>query len=555
LYTSNNYISRGTDIKILQYEQFAVERIDTIINLSCLLNQVLPVIMINIESDMLRYNSCMEELKKISATTVIHLKATFWKDRNTFKLDLNQILNFLSNFNETIVEKELTMDVFSKWNDSNIYIQDGPLACYCSHVRALIYGYYNFGNHFVVVEDDIYIANTKKIEKYITQVPEDWDIICLNANPINKIYKEKIYKFTSKFHSTHFYIINKKCLPTIFKNIYPITDQIDILISELYDKLNIYNITETVYQKNFSTNTQNNLHVIYNSPNYAYIRDRIKEMEDELLNYIDIQLPNNNNNNNYIRDTIICDVVYNYIINHTKNNKEVSLSLENKFNITEKLYNALCIIISSCVKGINEDIVVSELLNDINDIISCFKNHSDTMKAISYGSTSNVYRFGDLIYKTYNKHLRWTNIDHDNIDKIFEKEVSILQIINSEIIIQDKTIIMKYLGESLYNSFALPEDWRDQISNIFQILDKKNIYYPEFNLKNIVVLNNIISFVDYGLATINSNGNTKNCQVFLELLNILQTKMSNTFSKQQNIIYITFINNMKMEKKYTENIF
>ena len=52
--------------------------------------------------------------------------------------------------------------------------------------------------------------------------------------------------------------------------------QIDILIARLYDRLNIYNIVDTVYQKNFSTNTQNNLFVIYNTKEKYLIDLNIK---------------------------------------------------------------------------------------------------------------------------------------------------------------------------------------------------------------------------------------------------------------------------------------
>ena len=61
-------------------------------------------------------------------------------------------------------------------------------------------------------------------------------------------------------------------METIFKNLYPITDQIDIIISKLHDKLNIYNIPNTVSQKFFTTNIQNNLHIIYNTNNFDVIR-------------------------------------------------------------------------------------------------------------------------------------------------------------------------------------------------------------------------------------------------------------------------------------------
>ena len=112
-------------------------------------------------------------------------------------------------------------------------IQDGPLGCYCSHLRAMIYGYINFEKYTIIVEDDISITNTENIEKYLKCIPDDWDIICVGAIGKNKIYDEPYYKFTDEFHSTHFYIINHKCMDKLFRHMYPITDQVDVLVSEI----------------------------------------------------------------------------------------------------------------------------------------------------------------------------------------------------------------------------------------------------------------------------------------------------------------------------------
>jgi len=137
---------------------------------------------------------------------------------------------------------------------------------------------------------------------------------------------------------------------------------------------------------------------------------------------------------------------------------------------------------------------------------------------------------------------------------------------------ENKYIIkMTYLGESLYDKFILPDDWKEQIYSIFTTLTTKNIYYPEFNLKNIVVLDNKISFIDYGLAKFNddgsdgsdsSNDNTHNCNIFIELIDLLNEKFKNiddTHTRQ--VLYITFINNIRIdmvinnEDKYKNNIF
>lgn len=57
---------------------------------------------------------------------------------------------------------------------------------------------------------------------------------------------------------------------------------------------------------------------------------------------------------------------------------------------------------------------------------------------------------------------------------------------------------MEYAGISLYDNFYLPPNWKEQIREIFSELDANGIYYPEFNIKNILVSKeeNRIRFMD-----------------------------------------------------------
>ena len=61
----------------------------------------------------------------------------------------------------------IQINEFSEINDKNIHIQDGPLSCYCSHLRGMIYGLCNFKDYTIMVEDDISITNTENIEEYL----------------------------------------------------------------------------------------------------------------------------------------------------------------------------------------------------------------------------------------------------------------------------------------------------------------------------------------------------------------------------------------------------
>lgn len=551
---------------------------------------------------------------------------------------MSYILSFLHLYNDKIIQnphQNLLLNIFSEFNDPNIIIQDGPLACYCSHVRGMIYGYLNFSPYTIIVEDDFHINDIDLVIENLPLIPSDWDVICFGAQPINKFYSGNFYKFTDLFHSTHFYIIRNSSIKTIFANIYPINDQIDILLSRLHNVLNIYNIPNSIIQKNYETNTQNNLHVIYNSPNYEYMRIAIENIKSILHRIIEkkYELTNTKFKNitHKIALKILFDVIFTKIsridkldgeyYNDTKiNNIENSENSENlplieKYsehdknleyseyseyflqNDKEKLRREIYIIIDACIKGINVDITSNNIIDDVYNIIEGFdaKNNfmDNTIIPLNYGSTSNIFicvkntnkitenliidkldMFENLIIiKSYNKNIRWTciseNVSHCDYLDIYDKEVEILSKLSGlkhfakVIKCEDNKIYMEYAGETLFDNFNLPDNWKEQIERIFNELDTFGIYYPEFNLKNICVYDGIIYFIDFGLAKINANVNIStinliNQKNFIELIDILREKFITTDNPEQRLIYYNnFINNVKLDKnsRYKENIF
>ena len=212
-------------------------------------------------------------------------------------------------------------------------------------------------------------------------------------------------------------------------------------------------------------------------------------------------------------------------------------------------------------KGVNTDNISKILLNYIINIIKDFKlYHNEKVKAFDYGSTCQTFITGDTVIKIYNQTSRFITNGHDNIKEIFNKEVSILEKYSKEILIDKDTenakIFLKYLGESLYNNFKLPRDWKEQIEKIFNEFTMSAIYYPEFNIKNILVLNDTISFIDFGLAEFDSNkDNTENCVIFIDLLQQLEDRFKDK-DCNTNLLYTVFINNIKTHKieKYLKNV-
>jgi tRNA A-37 threonylcarbamoyl transferase component Bud32 len=622
-------VHTGTDVKKLQYK-INYDQTDKFIDLNKTIQEKFfstnaktktNVILINIEKDVIRYESSIREFKKFLIKDFVHLKATYWKEKDNFASDMFNVLKFLQNYNSkiSVLGKNLNLNMFSEFDDPNIKIQDGPLACYCSHVRAMIYGYLNFSNYTIVVEDDLHTNQMELIVDNLQLIPDDWDIICFGAQPINRFYEGSFYKFTDLFHSTQFYIIKNSCMETIFANVYPIDDQIDILISKLHGILNIYNIPNSVLQKNYESNTQNNLYVIYNSPNYEYMRITIEKIKSLLHGVLEKKLKLSNiliYNKKYLSNIvlkILFDVVFtkitwidepdtDYYNNLQKENKKHTAKTDEYDeyflqNDKEKLYTEIFIIINGCVKGINVDITVTNIINDIYNIIDGFEPKSEVENLIipnqkliplNYGSTSNIFisvsqnentnninEENQIVIKSYNKDLRWKylekDLSHCVSSEIFQKEISILTKLNGlkhfvkMLKYTESDIYLQYAGESLFDTFILPLDWKEQMGAIFEQLDRNNIYYPEFNLKNITVKNGQIYLIDFGLCKIvdtnnlsTSNPNSVNLINFVELIDMIREKFETIVDlEQQHIYYNNLITNLKLNKnsKYRENIF
>ena len=96
----------------------------------------------------------------------------------------------------------------------------------------------------------------------------------------------------------------------------------------------------------------------------------------------------------------------------------------------------------------------------------------------------------------------------------------------------------------IYNDFDLPKDWIKQINDIFSKLTKNNIYYQEFRLQNILVDNDKISFIDFGMAEIKVCDNTTNLNKFISYISVLEEKLKTTTSldERQRLISTFLIN-------------
>lgn len=333
-----------------------------------------------------------------------------------------------------------------------------------------------------------------------------------------------------------------------------------------------------------SHNTHNEigLYQIYYSECCEYIRQHINIIKKSLLKYIDNSLPNNTKNNLILCQILLFDVIY-YQFKYTKPEiKKYEPMIINDH--TNEIIN--CDYLKECLNSIKifYDLIGKKygvekcaiiLLNNIIDIIDNFVHHNKQLivnnikyfpMAFAYGSTCFVYKLNNnIIMKNYGKYLRWKNKDHDDIEAIFKKELKYLKILKNsnfftKLIDYDEInhiLILTYEGESLFDKFNLPENWRTQIVSIFDELKKYKIVYTEFNIKNIVVDNDIIKFIDFGLVRDELPNETYDyCNSFIKILETLNCKLSNESSNENKmVLYDMFISNVKSNNVFSHCIY
>ena len=126
---NKNKIFYGTDAKILQYETDHLEKCHNKIDLIQILSDSLfkksvdtNCIMINLEHQTKRYHTTLKELQKLSLTKFVHLKGSYWKNKEQFSDDLNNVLTFLKKFNSTVLDNPVNINSFSETDDINVFL-------------------------------------------------------------------------------------------------------------------------------------------------------------------------------------------------------------------------------------------------------------------------------------------------------------------------------------------------------------------------------------------------------------------------------------------------
>ena len=162
----------------------------------------------------------------------------------------------------------------------------------------------------------------------------------------------------------------------------------------------------------------------------------------------------------------------------------------------------------------NEKILIHILYNNnIYYIMENLLNYFSNKQIDSYSGSTIIKQDLSIFKKKYNL----SNSTNNNYDIYIEKPYNPIQQqhMNNEIkylgILKDTNIVPKIIykknnelfltncGEKI-NKNNIPDNWKEQIMNIYEILKYNNIYHNDITLDNLTILNNKIYLIDFGWA-------------------------------------------------------
>lgn len=157
----------------------------------------------------------------------------------------------------------------SGYRTKHYQLTRGAVGCYLSHMsvyEAIMKGDREYG---LIFEDDVIIDPKilSKLNKMITSMPNDWDVLLLGCYCI-KCDKFDRYYNTERFFLTHCYIVRKTAAERIVEALKdkPIEQQIDSELSDMAtdSKLKIYCLKESICKQGggFKTTIQMPLKVV-----------------------------------------------------------------------------------------------------------------------------------------------------------------------------------------------------------------------------------------------------------------------------------------------------
>ena len=128
-------------------------------------------------------------------------------------------------------------------------------------------------NNVIIIEDDCYFTDEiKNIEKYLNQVPDDWDMIYFGGNHNIGHYgikglshvSESVIRIRHTF-TTHFVIIKNTMFNIIKNKISECANPIDVYYTDLQKNYNVYSIYPAIAKQKTGYSNILNQEVNYDS--------------------------------------------------------------------------------------------------------------------------------------------------------------------------------------------------------------------------------------------------------------------------------------------------
>lgn len=213
-----------------------------------------------------------------------HYNGSDMKDNSLIKFDAidGSKLDIDSVPLSELAKAELNQLESTGFRTKHYQLTKGAIGCYLSHVKVWENILKNNHKYALIFEDDAKVPPNinAMIHDEMQYFPNDWDII-LYGYICNKCMKFENYNTVERFMLTHCYLISHDCIVKIMntESLFPITQQIDALMSELSSVLNIYSAKDKKV-KQFSSRTD--IQAPLYDKNAKNVHDRIKVLDRKI---------------------------------------------------------------------------------------------------------------------------------------------------------------------------------------------------------------------------------------------------------------------------------
>lgn len=156
----------------------------------------------------------------------------------------------------TLVTQNAMKSIIRGQRTQHHELSRGAVGCYLSHFgvwNKIIVDSDKLDNIIIFEDDTKPSLNKIQLDSVLSSCPDDWDIILFGGQfNIDPNFVNDNFNKVDKFYCLHAYMINKKAIEKISKHLFPISMQIDSVLSKIIklENLNIYAIRNSEWYQN-----------------------------------------------------------------------------------------------------------------------------------------------------------------------------------------------------------------------------------------------------------------------------------------------------------------